>query len=116
MATMLHIQATKQTTLTLLERRWLKYSFTVAVCIGALSKGGLKRSGVRALRGIHHLREHEARRARGAQQELLVVCEEGVRRRVDVVEGELDADADEPGEWGHRGGALGYWGIGELGH
>jgi hypothetical protein len=48
------------------------------------------------------------------------VCEEGVRRRVDVVEGELDADADEPaalGDWGIGGiGALGHWGIGALGH
>ena len=44
------------------------------------------------------------------------MSEEGVRRRVDVIEGELDADTDEPGEWGQRGGALGYWGIGELGH
>jgi hypothetical protein len=44
------------------------------------------------------------------------VCEEGVRRRVDVVEGELDADADEPaalGDWGIGGiGGLGHWGIG----
>ena len=38
----MHIQATKQTTLTLLERRWLKYSFTVAVCIGAIISVSMK--------------------------------------------------------------------------
>jgi hypothetical protein len=43
MAAMLHIQRTKQTTLTLLESSSSKYSRTVAVCMGALPKARLKR-------------------------------------------------------------------------